>query len=90
MQQQLRSEMDSRDLLCAVKDQEKLSRSFVACGEQNRLPEYLETMQEKYRKYDGVKDDKVRILDLNVNGLPEGDEKEILRTLFKNQHVIQI
>jgi len=50
----------------------------------------LETIQEKYRKYDGVNDDKVQILDLKMNKLPEGDEKDILKTLFKNQHVISI
>lgn len=82
--------MDSQDLLSAVKDQEKLARSFTAQGDKNKLPEYLETVQERYGRYDGVDEDKVQILDIKMNRLPEGDEKEILRTLFKNQHVIQI
>jgi hypothetical protein len=37
-----------------------------------------------------VHDDNVQILALKMNKMPDGDEKEILRTLFKNQHVIQL
>ena len=68
-----------------------LNRSYAAAnanhkrdGSNNKLPTYLETQHEKYNKYEHVSDDQIEVLNLNVKQLPEGNEQELLKMLFKN------
>jgi hypothetical protein len=97
MQMRTTSGMESKDLSTSIQYAEVLNRSYAAANAEhkrnnssNKLPTYLETQHEKYNKYDNVSDDKIEVLNLNVRSLPEGDEQELLKKLFKNQHVIKI
>ncbi|CDW85752.1 UNKNOWN [Stylonychia lemnae] len=93
VQQQQRSQLDSNDLVSTLKTTEIFQKQFGQTGELNKeilKPGYLETNWEKYQKNEVMDEKNIQILSLNIQQLPEGDERDIIKTLFKNQHVISL